>query len=269
MILEQMVLFKRWRQADDLARELAEALSADDWYSTQSTAFALMALGKFFKAGEGESKEQRMSGSIIWPDGSRENFDTDKISFQVPVNKFFGRDVRIHLAQSSTIKRAFAVVDWSGLPVHYSGETKSKNISLDVKWLDEDGMEINPAMLKQGRVFWGYFHVRYSSAKSKITNVALMQILPSGWEVENPAPGQQQKPDWMRNWRLGRESYKDFRDDRVTWFFDLQKGRGLDFVVKLNAVTSGRFFLPPTLAEAMYNHNYRATKKGKFVEVRQ
>jgi len=37
--------------------------------------------------------------------------------------------------------------------------------------------------------------------------------------------------------------------------------------VKVNTVTAGRFTLPPTQVEAMYNNNYKAQKAGEDVEV--
>ena len=57
-------------------------------------------------------------------------------------------------------------------------------------------------------------------------------------------------------------------NDRIMWFFDLDiTDSALDFLVKLNPVTAGEFILPPALLEAMYNHNYRASKAGMKVRV--
>ena len=96
-----------------------------------------------------------------------------------------------------------------------------------------------------------------------------MQILPAGWEIENTRLSNENTPNWMSKWRLNREEYLDIRDDRVMWFFDMERhAKQVDFAVKINAVTVGEFFLPPTLLEAMYNHNYRASKAGKKVVVR-
>jgi len=51
------------------------------------------------------------------------------------------------------------------------------------------------------------------------------------------------------------------------WFFDLINDRQLDFVLKLNCVSAGEFWLPATLVEAMYSNDYRATTEGKKVYV--
>jgi uncharacterized protein YfaS (alpha-2-macroglobulin family) len=49
------------------------------------------------------------------------------------------------------------------------------------------------------------------------------------------------------------------------WFFDLYRNRQYDFLVKINAVTSGEFFMPPPKVEAMYNSDYQTI--GKSMEV--
>ncbi len=270
LILEQMLLFKRWEDANRLADELATALSSGDWYSTQTTGYMLLALGKYFHALEGEtSGPKRIAGKIILPGGKHFSFDTDKISFEVPIAKGFGKQVQVYLDPKSTLKKAFVNLEWSGVPKHYTGQNLSKNISLKVDWLDEDGMPVHPEQIKQGTTFWAHFRVgKPRSYRSRIDEIALVQVLPAGWEIENTRLSGENQPEWMRKWRVGREEYQDIRDDRVMWFFDLDRYQYfMDFVVKLNAVTQGEFFLPPTLAEAMYNHSYRAEIAGKTVKV--
>ncbi len=268
LILEQLIRFKRWNLASGVADELAAALSSDDWYSTQSSGVMLVALGKYLRAVEGESKEaKQMSGNIILPDGSKRPFKTDKISYSAEISRDFGKELTLELDTNTNVKRVFAELEWSGLPLRYTGKDEAHNIRLEVKFLDEDGMKINPASLRQGQSFWMYFRVKRSSGLHyTIKNLALTQLLPAGWEIDNYMLTANERPQWMRNWHLDRETYRDFRDDRAMWFFDLG-GSGVDFVIKLNAVTKGSFFLPPTLAEAMYNHNFRAQKAGMQVEV--
>ena len=135
--------------------------------------------------------------------------------------------------------------------------------------LDENGIAIDPAQIKQGATFWGHFSAGLSSySRSRLDELAMVQVLPSGWEIENIRLLEEAVPSWMKKWNLNREEYLDIRDDRIMWFFDINDYRKtFDFVVKLTAVTAGEFILPPTLFEAMYNDKYKAVKKGKFVRV--
>ncbi|MEJ2054192.1 MAG: alpha-2-macroglobulin family protein, partial [Calditrichaceae bacterium] len=272
IILEQLILFKRWDAAQKLAEEIATVLSSNTWYSTQSTAFMLMALGKYFNAVEGENnKKPVMAGTIILPNGKEVDFETEKINYLVQIDEGFGKEVQVKLDKESTVNRAFAIVNWSGLPLEYLGENEEQNLKLNVEWLDEDGMKMNPADVTQGQTFWAHFKVAQLPGYNKrIEEIALVQVLPSGWEIDNTRLSGEAKPGWMKKMRLGREEYLDIRDDRIMWFFDLSSYRDkLDFVVKLNAVTAGEFILPPTLVEAMYNNSYRASKAGQKVIVRE
>ena len=269
-ILEQLIVFERWNEANLLANEISVALSSQEWYSTQTSAFMLMALGKYFKAIEGDSEESPIiAGTITQPDGKEVSIDTEEINYQLEIESGFGKNVYIELDKRTTIKRAFVDLEWSGLPLEYLGQDSEKNIQLTVEWFDEDGMMINPASTKQGQTFYAHFQINKPKAyRNDIEEVALVQVLPAGWEIVNTRLSGESQPKWTRNWRLNREEYLDIRDDRTMWFFDLDRySRTVDFLVKLNAVTVGEFILPPTLVEAMYNNSYGASKAGRAIRV--
>ena len=271
MILDVLVLFERWSDADALANELALALSSRDWYSTQTTGFMLLAMGKYLKALEVDADDTPfMAGSLSLPDGQTVDFQTEAISYQIDIESGFGESVEVRLDQSSTVKRAFVTLDWEGVPLKSDLQDEFRNLSLKVEWLDEDGMPVDPSGLTQGASFWGHIRVSNPTSTRQIEELALVQMLPAGWEIENIRLSGDALPGWMSHWQLNREEYLDIRDDRAMWFFDFsQDQKFLDFAVKLNAVTVGKFSLPPTAVEAMYDNNYRAIKAGKQVAVKQ
>jgi alpha-2-macroglobulin len=135
---------------------------------------------------------------------------------------------------------------------------------LTVDWLDENGLAVDPVSITQGSFFYGHFRVsKTSDVKSQdLQELALVQILPSGWEIENTRVTGQELPLWTSSYFLNKEQYLDIRDDRIMWFFDMNNYTyDLDFIVKLNAVTVGEYSFPPTVAEAMYDSlNYKAVK---------
>ncbi len=268
IILEQLVVFENWGAADQLANELTTALSSRFWYSTQTSAFMMLSLGKYLKALEGNSETPpSMKGTITLPNGEKVPFDTEGRSFTLSINEGFGENLTLDLASSSNLARAFATLAWDGVPLRSDVQDEAKNLSLNVSWLNDDGQPISPADIQQGTTFWGHFSVK-NPANIRIDEIALVQVLPSGWEIVNTRLSGEDRPGWMRNWRLNREEYVDIRDDRIMWFFDLRNWqRSYDFVVKLSAVTVGEFHLPPTVVEAMYNDDYKATKAGMDVKV--
>ncbi|MCG8578533.1 MAG: hypothetical protein MI866_01360, partial [Bacteroidales bacterium] len=154
-----------------------------------------------------------------------------------------------------------------GVPFEDKTPAMAKNLKLDVKWYNENGKLINPQTLKQGSTFYGRFSVNNTSAVSALSELALVQIIPSGWAVENTRLNGTLLPDWVREWNINQEDYLDIRDDRVMWFFDLDGKKKLDFVLKLNCIHAGQFTLAPTLTEAMYNSDFKATTERLKVHV--
>jgi uncharacterized protein YfaS (alpha-2-macroglobulin family) len=269
VILEAAVLFERWTEANLIVDEFTRLLSAQEWYSTQTTGYMLLGLGKYLKGNE-TGKLPVISGTVRMPDGTKVNFDTDAFNAAFDVKGGFGKSVEIQLDGKSTVNRVFCQVSWSGIPLEPDMAQVEKNLSLSVEWLDQDGKPVDPSRLRQGISFWGHFRASPASPHFQhIDEVALVQVLPSGWEIENTRLSGEDMPAWTSPYALNRFDYMDVRDDRIMWFFDFEPygKRTLDFLVKLNAVTTGEFVLPPLLCEAMYDANYQARKGGGKVVV--
>ncbi|WP_339886035.1 hypothetical protein, partial [Polaribacter vadi] len=65
--------------------------------------------------------------------------------------------------------------------------------------------------------------------------------------------------------------YTDIRDDRVNFYFDLDRKRNTSetktFTVLLNAAYLGTYYLPGIQVEAMYDNDYLVRTKGAWIEV--
>jgi uncharacterized protein YfaS (alpha-2-macroglobulin family) len=93
-------------------------------------------------------------------------------------------------------------------------------------------------------------------------NLALSQVFPSGWEIVNV-----RVQDVASGLKEDAYDYRDFRDDRVYTFFDLETGKKKTFRIRLNAAYAGTFYLPSVSCEAMYEDNIQAHTKGRWVQV--
>ncbi|KAA3657086.1 MAG: hypothetical protein DWQ10_14050 [Calditrichaeota bacterium] len=269
LIMQCLLKLKKWPEANQLSKEIAEYLSSNNWYSTQTLAWMLTTMGKYFDALEEENEgEPLLAGEIRLPDGENIPFETDGIAFETELDAIFGQQVEITLDERTTSKRAFVTLDYSGVPLTGPQDSVSNKLKIDMEWLDEDGTRFNPASVRQGKTFWLHLQVQKVNYGQSMDEVALVQILPSGWEIENTRLSNENRPDWMKKYNVGMEEYLDLRDDRAMWFFDLNRwNRQLDFILKINAVTPGEFTLPATKAEAMYNRDYRAVVPGMRVVV--
>ncbi len=270
IILEMLVLFERWIDANKIAEELAYSLSSTSWYSTQTTGYMLLALGKYFQALEGESTEAAtLAGEIKLPNGETVQFNTREMGYSLDITEGFGDQIEVFLDDVSTVNLAFTNLAWNGVPLKDEVGDLTKNLVLAVEWLDEDGMPLDRTNISQGLTFWGHFQVsKVATYRLRLDELALVQILPAGWEIENIRLSGEDFPNWMSKWKLNQQEYVDIRDDRIMWFFDLPlSAKKFDFVVKLNAVTAGEFFLPATSVEAMYNNDYQGRIAGRQVKV--
>ena len=108
-----------------------------------------------------------------------------------------------------------------------------------------------PNDIPQGTDFTAIMTVSNVSGVKDYTNLALTEAIPSGWEIFNDrlVSGESGKVDY---------SYRDIRDDRVIWFFDLPKGTSKTFRVKLHAAYEGEYVLPAVKCEAMYDSRVSA-----------
>ena len=244
---------------------LGEHLAKKSWYSTQTTGFILLALGKYIE-NRGD-KDAVIKGTVKFPDGKVDAFEIKKDMYLKNLTDY-GKDVEITIDSSSSVKTAFISMSWDGIPTEPI-MCESDKLYLEQEYLDDDGYKTYPSKLKQGSSFW--LHLSASTERDvyhKVDEVALQYMLPAGWEIENTRLSNDQLPEWMSRMNLAGEEYLDIRDDRVIWFFDLpQNGRDYDFVARINVVTKGEFILPSAILEAMYDHTYQACTVPTYVEV--
>ncbi|MFZ0391946.1 MAG: alpha-2-macroglobulin family protein, partial [Calditrichia bacterium] len=270
LILLAALEMKRWETADSLYLQLTENLSWDQWYSTQTTGFSLLALGKYIhdKPDFFGEPDSRLKGYFVLPSGEKSSFNTRDFQVTREIESGFGKPVQVHLDEGE-LPKAFAVVEWEGIPLQDSGREISRHLTLQAEWFNEDGIRIDPGERPQGSVFWLRLRVgREEGTTRDMEELALVQMLPAGWEIENIRLSGENLPEWMGKWPLYPAEYTDIRDDRIMWFFDLNRHQKIrDFAVKLTAVTVGQFSLPPTVVHAMYNNEYRAELPGHSVVV--
>ena len=267
IILYCALLMNKMETAEIAAKSVAEMLSSRNYLSTQSAGYMLLALGKYFGiTGISASQGEIISGTVTLANGTKIEFNEEG-RVKIPIKENFGKNIEVTLSNSSKVEQVFATLSYNGVPLKDESKAFEKNLNLTVSWFDVNGNTINPQSLKQGTTIYGKFSAKNTSPISNVTELALMQIIPSGWQIENIRINNEMLPNWTQGWNLNKENYLDIRDDRVMWFFDLRDSKTLDFVVKINCVNAGEFWLPGTLLEAMYSNDYKATTEGKKVYV--
>ena len=138
---------------------------------------------------------------------------------------------------------------------------KSSGIKLDVRYLGADGSTISPASIRQGTSFTASIKVTNLNQMDDVWNLALTEMIPSGWEIMNERMTGQDVPS------SGKYDYLDIRDDRNIFYFSLPRGESKEFRIKLRAAYEGKFILPSVTCEAMYNPSVSACTASGYAEV--
>ena len=144
----------------------------------------------------------------------------------------------------------------SGTSGYYEKELDAQSGSVKL-----NGKTLEPSEIVQGTEFLSIVSVTNTSGNTDCYNVALSEKIPSGWEIFNDrllGTGSDESAPW---------TYRDIRDDRVNWFFDLGKGATKTFRIKLQAAYEGEFNLPAIKCEAMYDRDFSANTASGTAKV--
>lgn len=237
----------------ELLEYLSATLQADSYLSTQSSGYALYALALALNLGKTEQGEA-MNASVKIDGKNTELKEKSLQSFEFNEGKA--------LVQSK--KDVFVSFGVEGIKLDIA-EPFSKNIEVTRTFFDEKGNEISEDKIKSSQTFYMRLSVAQAGNFGRIDNVALTQVLPSGWEVANTILGDEM-PSFARNSFF---DFVDVRDDKIMWFFSLYEDEIQNFYIKLNAVTPGKYSLTGAFVEAMYDDSFQALSEGKTIIVEQ
>jgi alpha-2-macroglobulin len=146
-----------------------------------------------------------------------------------------------------------------GIPLIGDKIAASNGLSMEIKYKDMKGKEIQPDKLIQGTDFVAEIKMTNPGTRGYLQEMCLNQIFPSGWEIHNT------RMDETGGRNAAR--YQDIRDDRVYSYYDLPNNMSKTFTIQLNATYLGKFYLPTVYSEAMYDNTINARVPGRWVEV--
>ena len=82
-------------------------------------------------------------------------------------------------------------------------------------------------------------------------NVAIVDRIPAGFEIENARLGRNEEAGWISKDSLFQPEYLDIRDDRIQFFGSVSQSK--EFYYTVRAVTPGKYTSPPSIIEQMYD----------------
>ncbi|MFN3757157.1 MAG: alpha-2-macroglobulin family protein, partial [Flavobacterium sp.] len=253
MALETLLLTDDKARAFTLAQRLATSLSSDQWMSTQTTAYALLAMSKFAmkNGGTGIELNYELSNKKNILKTSKTMADRElTVGDQKATMSFTNlKDNTIYIrVMSSGI-----------LPVGQEKTAQSK-LSATVTYQTRNGQAVVMQKIPQGTEFFAEITLK-NTTNERIENIALSHIIPSGFEIVNT-----RFTDFGSS-AIAKVDHTDIRDDRSLMYFGMKAGETKKFKILLNASYPGRYYMPGLQAEAMYDATYLVRSKGQWIEV--
>lgn len=256
MILETYQLMGRNREAFLVLQDLAKKLSSDNWYSTQTTAYSLLAIANY----AGANNKGQVKFNYVASTGKKGDVITDAptASLDLGIKGKEKGTVKVKNASTATV---YVRVTLEGIPMAGNETAAQSQLAMSVRFTDLSGNTIDPAKLRQGTDLMAEVTLKHPGGRDLYKEMALSQVFPSGWEIVNMRLTDDAGP------ATSKFDYQDIRDDRVYTYFSLSPGAQVTYRVLLNASYAGRFYLPQTYCEAMYDREVMARLPGKWVDV--
>ncbi len=255
------LLLSAWLDADPGHAAVPQLIALLDglqvngrWASTQDNGMALLALGKH--AARTPPAARAYTGRATLGDGPAASF-ADGLPFRAAATG----------AVPCTIRNdgpgvCYVSVQHAGVPLA-PPEEGDHGLKIRRTFHALDGAEVDPGVFAQGDMV--IVALAIDPEGRPLANLVVEELLPAGWEIENPALATAQQVPWIQEkteWCRHREA----RDDRLLLFTGRVDGP-VRYYYAARAVTPGRFTYPAASVSCMYAESIRSTHGARTVEV--
>jgi uncharacterized protein YfaS (alpha-2-macroglobulin family) len=227
-----------------LAKHLSEQVKNQYYLNTQETAFALIALGKIAR---------KNADATVTADIKSNNASIGTYSSGVFVSTKNQSNNTISIMAKGTGTLYYS---WEAEGLSESGIVKEedKYIVARRQYFNRNGVAINSNSFKQNDLIIVRLSVQ-AKDNSRIENVVLTDMLPAGFEIENPRLNDLTEANWIKD--NSTPEYFDIRDDRINMFVTATNSTKYYYYM-VRAVSVGTFKVGPVSADAMYNGEYHS-----------
>ncbi len=246
-----------------LAQRVAQSLTGQSsyYYNTQELVWGVTGLGKWVaaQASKGTAAGKLVGDGVTLDARATKSKSNDKTWTIVRASEY--KQLTLEIPQQAA--GMWLVVRSEGVRPSATYKTGGNGLSVTRKYRSLDGTELDPAKgeLKLGYLVYVDVTITNTSG-AYIQNIALVDRLPAGFEIENPRLGRSTKLDWLKDTELWPTDFMNMRDDRLEAFGALGPKDSKKVVYTVRVVTSGKFTIPPVEAEAMYDPTLWARDAG-------
>ncbi|BBT81030.1 alpha-2-macroglobulin [Aeromonas veronii] len=245
LLRQHKLAAERWPA---LSAKVADTLAHRQWLSTQER-LALLRLA-------------RVDPAVDWQARVTSSLGSGSLSGSVPLQQGAPEALAASTVTNEGKGSLYVQRTLVGYPEQAPARV-SKGMSVTRSWFNSDGQRFDPTKVKVGDLVVVRLNV---SSESAVPDALLVEMVPAGFELENPALGNsikleelsiEGKAAWQSEWN-DYLKHQEFRDDRYTAALDLSEGSNQQLVYLMRAVTPGRYQVPPTQVEDMYRPELRA-----------
>ncbi|OSZ80703.1 hypothetical protein CAP36_05480 [Chitinophagaceae bacterium IBVUCB2] len=243
-------------QIGTMVKHVADKLKARRYLSTQERAFAFLALGKHAKAANNSTAtaEIKVNGKTI--------AKVDDGQWTGDMKALGNNNVEI-----TTKGNGRLYYFWQAEGISASGAYKEEDSYLKVRrrFFDRTGKLITTNTFKQNDLIIIGVTLE-KSFNTAIENVVITDLLPAGFEIENPRTKEIPGMDWIKD--AMTPTALDVRDDRIHFFVDANSNKQT-YYYAVRAISPGNYKMGPVSADAMYNGEYHSYNGAAVIRVIQ
>ncbi len=254
VMVRTLVQMNQAGRARKFLDEIVASLSADTWYSTQETAYGLMAVAAYY----GGSPAKPFRFKLGWEGEVPREVEAAVPFFQQVISPFNAMERKLRVDNPGQ-GRLYMTATIAGIPAAGAEKAHENNLRLEVAYQDLKGEPFAVERIAQGSDLQVKISVT-NLGKVALHNLALTHFVPTGCQIANPRLFSEEPAS-------GYYDYQDVRDERIYTYFSLDGGVKKTFTVVLNASFSGRFYLPGISVDSMYDPAYHANSTGRWVEI--
>jgi len=247
-------------QIPAMAQHVKDKLKARYWYSTQELAFGFLGLGKIARAAGNATAEVRVDGrtaGAMDAGGGAISLSTRELRPQ-------GGPGRVEVVAKGSGRLYYF---WEAEGISSTGAYKEEDSYLKVRkrFFDRWGRPISGNTFKQNDLVIVQLSLD-KSFSTDVDNIVITDMLPAGFEIENPRTKDLPGMDWIKN--ENSPTAMDVRDDRINMFVN-STSLHQTYYYAVRAVSPGVYHMGPVSADAMYNGEYHSYNGAATVKVVQ
>lgn len=241
-------------QINYMAKQVAQTLLTRQYLNTQENVFGFLAMGKIAKA----ANKSTVTATITSNGKVLANFDGKK-DVVIPNNLIANNAVSISTSGSGKL---YYFWEMEGIPT--VGTNKEEDNFLEVRrtYKDRNGKVYNN-MFFQNDLVVVEIAIRSTNGLN-VPNVAITDLLPAGFEIENARITEIPQLEWLKN--AAQPDYKDVRDDRLNLIVTATPKINKYYYL-CRAVSLGTFNVGPVGADAMYRGEYHSYNGARQIVV--